>query len=98
MPSNIKRQHTPAFKVQVALELLKETGSVSSICSQYSVHPTQARNWKLQAIQILQSGFTNKPAQDLARKDELISELYRQVGQLKVESDWLKKKMGYTSL
>lgn len=97
MPSNIKRQHTPAFKVQVALELFKETNSVSQICSQYSVHPTQARNWKLQAIQVLQNGFTNKPAQDLVRKDELISELYKQVGQLKVESDWLKKKMGYPS-
>jgi putative transposase len=95
MPSNIKRQHTPAFKVSVALELLKETNSLSQICSQYSIHPTQARNWKIQAIQVLQNGFTNKPVQDLARKDELISELYRQIGQLKVEFDWLKKKMGY---
>lgn len=95
MPSNIKRRHTPAFKVQVALELFKETNSVAQICSQYSIHPTQARNWKLQAVQILQSGFTNKPAQDLAHKDELIQELYRQIGQLKVEFDWLKKKMGY---
>ena len=98
MPSNIKRQHTSAFKVQVVLELLKENSSVSQICSQNSIHPTQARSWKMQAIQVLQNGFTNKPVQDLARKDELISELYRQVGQLKVESDWLKKKMGYSSL
>jgi transposase-like protein len=97
MPSNIRRQHPASFKVQVVLELLKETKTVAQVCSQYSIHPTQAGHWKNQALAGLQSLFTNKPVTELARKNQLIDELYRQVGQLKVELDWLKKKMGISS-
>jgi putative transposase len=94
MPSNIRRQHPAAFKVQVVLELLKESKTVSQVCSQYSIHPTQATHWKAQVLSNMQSLLTGKPISELARKDELIQELYRQIGQLKVEMDWLKKKDG----
>lgn len=90
---NIKRKHPCSFKVRVVLEMIKNADSVASICSKYSIHPTQAHQWKNQAIEGLQLIFANKPKSELREKNELIEELYKQVGQLKVELDWLKKKV-----
>lgn len=92
--SNIKRKHLTSFKIRVALDLIKEKESVAVICSRYSIHPTQARRWKDRALEILTSGFDNKSAAKEKKKDELIEELYKQIGQSKVEMDWLKKNMG----
>ena len=90
---NIKRKHSATFKTKVALELIQEKDTLSSICSKYSIHPTQARNWKEQAMDGLQSGFLGSSKNgELKQKDQLIDELYKEIGQLKVELDWLKKK------
>lgn len=89
---NIKRKHSNSFKVRVALEMIKSIDTVSSICSKYSIHPSQAHKWKNYATEGLQIIFTDKPKLELKEKNELIEELYKQVGQLKVELDWLKKK------
>jgi len=90
---NIKRKHSVSFKTKVALELLQEKDTLSSICSRYAIHPTQARSWKIQAMETLQSGFTGSSRNnELKQKDQLIDELYKEIGQLKVELDWLKKK------
>jgi transposase-like protein len=91
---NIKRKHLPAFKAKIALELLKETDTVSAICSRYAIHPTQAGMWKERALSGLELLFSAAPDLEAKRKDELIEELYKQIGQLKVELDWLKKKTG----
>lgn len=93
MPST-KRQHSPAFKARVALELLRADEAVSQICSRYALHPTQARRWKQEAIAGLPQLFSDQAVKQLKRKDEFIEELYRQIGQLKVELEWLKKKTG----
>lgn len=98
MDKNIKRVHSPEFKVNVVLELLKHEETMAQICSKYSIHPTQAGRWREQVLQIAKEGFNGKSVSNqLAQKDVLIAELYRQIGQLKVELDWLKKKLGYTS-
>lgn len=89
---NIKRKHSAAFKAKIALELIKENGTIAQICSKYSIHPSQATAWKKQVLDSLGIIFTEKPKSELKEKDELIEELYKQVGQLKVELDWLKKK------
>lgn len=89
-----KRQHSPAFKARIALELLKADEAVSQICSRYALHPTQARRWKQEAIAGLPQLFSDQAVKQLKRKDEFIEELYRQIGQLKVELEWLKKKTG----
>ena len=92
---NIKRKHSASFKVKIALELIREKEPIAVICSRYSVHPTQARRWKDRALEILTAGFNDKSAaKDQKQKDKLIEELYKQIGQLKVEMDWLKKNMG----
>lgn len=90
---NIKRNHSAGFKAKVALELIKEIDKISSICSKYSIHPTQAGKWKQQALSGLEASFTGKTTDIIKSKDETIDELYKQIGQLKVELDWLKKKL-----
>ena len=90
---NIKRSHPAAFKAKVALDLIREIDTVSAIASRYAIHPTQARQWKAQLLSNIELLFSDKPSTALAEKDEIIGELYRQIGQLKVELDWLKKKL-----
>lgn len=90
---NIKRQHSNSFKVKVALEMIKDAETVANICSRYAIHPSQAHKWKHQALDGLLVVFTDKIKPELKEKNELIDELYKQVGQLKVELDWLKKKV-----
>lgn len=90
---NIKRKHSSSFKAKVAMEMIRDADSVASICSKYSIHPSQAHKWKKQAVEGLQLIFTDKPKSELREKNKLIEELYKQVGQLKVELDWLKKKV-----
>ncbi len=94
----MRRVHSPAFKSKVAIEIIKGEQTISQICSQYSIHSTQAGKWKQQALRILENGFSGNSIDDQIReKDKLLDELYKQIGQLKVELDWLKKKMGYTN-
>jgi len=91
---HIKRFLSPDLKAKVALELIRETDTISQICSKFEIHPTQAGKWKQQAIQGMETIFSEKAFDALQRKDETIDELYKQIGQLKVELDWLKKKTG----
>lgn len=74
--------------------MIRQKETVAIICSRYSIHPTQANRWKDKALEIMAAGFNNKSAVKQKQKDELIDELYKQIGQLKVELDWLKKNMG----
>ncbi len=93
----MRKNFTPAFKATVALEALKEIDTAAELASTYEVHYGQIRNWK----SILNKGavtlFERKKGKREKEKDRLIEELYKQVGQLKVEVDWLKKKSGFNS-
>jgi transposase-like protein len=91
--NRIKRVHSPAFKAQVALDLIRGIVTMSQICSRHRIHPTQAGKWKAEATAGLSSVFENKPNTQLKEKDEFIDTLYKQIGKLKIEMDWLKKKM-----
>lgn len=90
----MKIKHTPAFKAKIALEALREEKTSAELASQYQVHPTQIRTWKAQAVKGLADLFSNKKNKAEQENAELIEELYKQIGQLKVELDWLKKKSG----
>lgn len=87
-----RRQYTPQFKFRVALEALKETKPINEIASQYEVHPTQVKEWKRQlregGAEVFASGRTNQPPQ----QEKLETELFEQIGRLKMELEWLKKK------
>jgi transposase-like protein len=88
-----KIKHANSLKVRIALEMIKGTETVAQICSRYGVHPSQAHKWKVQAMEGLASIFAGKPNAALREKNELIDELYKQVGRLQTELDWLKKKL-----
>lgn len=90
--NKIKRHFTSDFKAKVALDLIRGIEGLSQVCSKYSVHPTQAGKWKSQAVQGLPAIFDNRPDMQLYEKDQLIDDLYRQIGKFQVELDWLKKK------
>lgn len=89
---NINRSHSPDFKAKIALDLIRGIEPMSTICSKHSIHPTQAGRWKQQLLDNINGIFSTRQNSESVKKDELIEELYRQIGQLKVELDWLKKK------
>jgi len=91
----IRRIHSTAFKVAVALELIKGVDTVSQICSKYKIHPTQANHWKKKALEAMKGGFEEVRIGKDKAKEELVEELYKQIGKLQVELDFLKKKTGF---
>lgn len=92
-----RRNHSAAFKAKVALEAVKGDKTIAELASQYEFHPTQIMQWKKQLLESLPDVFNNSPQKDRQKQDELTEHLYQQIGQLKVELDWLKKKSGLDS-
>lgn len=92
--TNLKRVHPPAFKAKVALEALKEQKTIAQLSSIYGIHSTQIVKWKHRAITGLESIFL--PGTNILsyKDEELTRSLYEQIGRLKIETDWLKKKIG----
>ncbi len=91
---DLRRRHTPSFKAKVALEAIREQKTSAEIASEYQVHPGQIRNWKATASKGLIDLFTDKRKNRDQDREELIQELYRQLGQLNADLNWLKKKSG----
>ena len=87
-----KKTYTPAEKAKIALEAIKGELSMAQISSQYGVHVTQIKAWKTQALEALQNGFDKKPDKIKQQSQILVDSLYRQIGQLTIECEWLKKK------
>jgi len=94
---SLRSKYPPAFKAKVALEAIKEEKTSAELSSQYQVHPGQIRNWKATLKQGAMDLFNGNRKNTKDNKDNLIEELYKQIGQLKVELDWLKKKSGLVS-
>lgn len=94
MDQKIRRVHPSAFKARVVLEALKEQKTLAELSSQFGVHAMVIAKWKRKAGEMLTEGFSDKTHQREKDDGELIQELYRQIGRLKVEVDFLKKKMG----
>ena len=94
MDHKMRRFHPAAFKAKVALEALKEQKTIAELSSLYGIHATQITKWKRQALDILSAGFSEKQKKKQEDDHALVQELYRQIGRLKVEVDFLKKKMG----
>jgi transposase-like protein len=88
----LRRRHEAAFKARVALEAVKGEKTIAQLSSEYGVHPNLIRQWKKRLLKELPDIFSNKGNRARENRSQLESELYRQIGQLKVELDWLKKK------
>ena len=94
MMASMRTKRTSEFKAKVALAAIRGDQTVTELASLYKVHPNQITTWKRQAQDQLVAAFDNKTAKSLKADEKLKEELYRQIGQLKVELDWLKKKSG----
>ena len=89
---NIRKGHDAAFKAKVAFEAAKGEKTIAQLSSEYGVHPNLIGQWKKRLLEELPSLFSDKRKRAEKDRDELEGELYRQIGQLKVELEWLKKK------
>ena len=89
-----RRKHIPSFKAKVALESIKGEETVAQIASRFEVHPNLVTKWK----KALQDDAASIFGEDHARKkkedENLVSQLYQQIGQLKVERDFLESSLG----
>jgi putative transposase len=94
---NKRRNHNAAFKAKVALAAIKGDKTVAQLASQYEVHPTQIAQWKKQLLESLPQIFSCRGQNSRQDQEQLTAQLYQQIGQLKVELDWLKKKSGLDS-
>lgn len=91
---NKRRNHTAQFKAKVAYEAAKGDKTIAQLASEYEVHPTQIAQWRKQFLELLPEIFSRRKDNEQQEHEELTAELYQQIGQLKVELDWLKKKSG----
>ena len=87
-----RKQYNSQFKFKVALEAMKEQATVNEIASQNSIHPNQVRNWKKQLMEEGSGVFERETGRDRQDQEAQEAELYEQIGRLKMELEWLKKK------
>ena len=92
-----RKNHPPSLKAKVAVEAIKAHKTTAQIAQTFGVHPTQVGIWKHQAITGLPDVFGNGREQVRQQADTEKAELYQQIGQLKVELDFLKKRTGLLS-
>lgn len=90
-----RKKYSAQFKAKVAIEAVKGEKTINDIAGEYGVHPTQIQQWKKQLLEELPNIFSKKRANKAKENEELTAQLYQQIGQLKVELDWVKKKSGY---
>jgi transposase-like protein len=88
-----RRSHSAEFKFRLALEAVKGEQTINQIASAHSVHPTQVRLWKRQLLESGPGVFSDKQHQQEKEQAIREAELYEQIGRLKMELEWLKKKL-----
>jgi transposase-like protein len=85
-----RRKHSPSFKAKVALEALKGEQTIAEIASWYEVHPTLVTKWKKVLQDEAATIFGEDHAEKKKQDENLVAQLYQQIGQLKVEKDFLE--------
>lgn len=90
---NIRKSYSSAFKAKVAISALQEKQTLEELSSKYQVSSRQIQYWKKEAIDNLNLLFEHKRDQQLKEKEVVIQDLYGEIGKLKMEYEWLKKKL-----
>lgn len=89
-----RRQYSAELKTKLAVEAIKGQRTIQEIASHYGVHPNQVLQWKKQLLAAGPEIFSRSRLLQAKADEELLAELYEQIGKLQVELDWLKKKSG----
>ncbi len=89
-----RNRYSADFKAKLALEVIKGHRTLNQIASDAQVHPNLLMQWKRQLLESLPSVFADKRVKENKEQEALTDQLYQQIGQLKVELDFLKKKFG----
>jgi len=92
-----RKKHSAEFKAKIALEAAKGLKTINEIASESEVHPSQVTLWKKQLLEEIPTLFANNQSQKQKKDEDLTAMLDQQIGQLKVELDWVKKKSGIVS-
>jgi putative transposase len=93
-----RRRFDGKFKSKIALEAIRGLRTISEIAKQYQIHPNQVTLWKKQLLDSAEEVFESSPSSSKKSNDEPeAAELYEQIGRLKVELEWLKKKVAENS-
>ena len=92
-----RRNHSAQFKAKVAVEALKGMKTTNELGALYEVHPTQITKWKKRLLAEAPRMFSDHRKRVENDDEALRARLYQEIGQLKVELDWLKKKVGFES-
>jgi transposase len=98
--SKNKKQYSPEFKAKVALEAIRSEKTVPELASQYQIHPTVINGWKRKLLEEASQVFDGENKRQKVKEDAQtqIDELYRQIGQLKVERDFLANRSAQLGL
>ena len=89
-----RKSYTTQFKAKIAMEAIKGQRTINEIASHYGLHLDLVNLWRRQTIDHIPKAFSAKLDREVEREEELRSRLYQEIGQLKVELDWLKKASG----
>ena len=87
------KRHSAQFKFKAALEAAKGTKTLSELASEYGLHPSQISEWKTRLLRDGASVFSTTTARQQKEQETVQAELYEQIGRLKMELEWLKKKV-----
>ena len=91
----MRKTYTSKFKAKVAIEALKGHRTINQLASEHGVQPGQINTWKKQLLEGSSDIFSKGRKQQTENNEEEKDKLYSQIGRLKVEVDWLKKKTGH---
>lgn len=89
----MRKSFTKDFKAKVAVKAFKADETMAELSSKYEVHRAQITRWKKEALDGIPEIFASKRSRKSDNDSQLTDELYKQIGKLKVENDWLKKKI-----
>lgn len=88
-----RKTHSEAFKARVAMDALKGVHTLSELSATHGVHSTVIAHWKRQLVEGAPELFRRSPGRGVRSDEELTAPLYQEIGRLKMELEWLKKKL-----